>query len=168
MFQMGVMQPRCSWGSPTLGSLGNLDLNPNSTAYDITRLPHGCSMALTSSSTSCFVLAQVNAEAKPSPSTKFHKQSTHTDSFINLAMLLKMGSGRYRRSGSHPASSSSISSISPPLFPLVHIYIPPLSHMRETSQPQPKHLLYFSSKDRLPILRGILKMFSHSHYSYEY
>lgn len=84
-FGKGLCNMGTSWDSPSLGSLSNLDEKLNSTACDVTRPLRHFSLPLITSSTCCFVLLQVKADTKPSASTKFHKQYTDTDSFMNLA-----------------------------------------------------------------------------------
>ena len=84
-FGKGLCNMGTSWDSSSLGSLSNLDEKLNSTACDVTRPLRHFSLPLITSSTCCFVLLQVKADTKPSASTKFHKQYTDTDSFMNLA-----------------------------------------------------------------------------------
>lgn len=171
-FRRGLCNLDTSWGSPSPGSLGNLDLNLNSTGYDITRPPRGFSLARTSSSTYCFVLAQVNAEAKPSPSTRVQTQTAHTDPFIDSVMVWGQMMQLRLTSDTDPSTSTQFHFLrfsGFPVFLLAHIYVPPrLTRGRKTSASLALIIVVCQQRLSVLILRGILiKMFSPSHYSYE-
>lgn len=140
-----------SWGSPSLGSLVNLDLNPNTTACDVTSPLCNFSLALISSSTSLLCAPWPKSILRQSSALPPSSTTTHMHQFFcELSLLLKMAGADVAGWGSQPQSflpsPSSISYIflvSFSFLPLAPTQVPPLPHIGETFQPN--HLMYFAN-----------------------